>query len=221
MKNCRRYSLNPIRRGDEIPKDSVLYYVADPMCSWCWGFKDARDEIFDMLGEDFRIEFVMGGLAKDSDEPMPEETKSYVKDAWRKVTARTGAQFNWDFWEKCRPRRSTYPACRAVIAAGELGPQMFDRIQQAYYLEAKNPSDLDILCSLAADLDIDEEMFRAKLESAEVEKELQAGFNTRRRLGAYSFPSLVLEHKGKVQFLCEGYSSAQEIIQKWNGPDRI
>jgi len=169
-----------------------------------------------MLGEDIRIEFVMGGLAKDSDEPMPEETKSYVKDAWRKVTARTGAQFNWDFWEKCRPRRSTYPACRAVIAAGKLGPQMFDRIQQAYYLEAKNPSDLDILCSLAADLDIDEEIFRAKLESAEVEDELQAGFNTRRRLGAYSFPSLVLEHKGEVQFLCEGYSSAQEIMHLWD-----
>ena len=197
-----------------------LYYVGDPMCSWCWGFKDARDEIFKAIGEDVRLEFVMGGLARDSDEPMPEETKSYVKEAWHQVSARTGAEFNWDFWENCQPYRSTYPACRAVIAAGDKGPEMFDRIQHAYYLEAKNPSEIEVLCTLAVELDIDEEKFRADMASIEVEAELQAGFNTRRRIGAYSFPSLVLEADGKVQFLCEGYSSAQEVLQKWNETDQ-
>ncbi len=204
-----------------MSSDSVLYYISDPMCSWCWGFKEARDEVFNIIGEGKRLKFVMGGLAKDSDELMPEETKSYVKDAWRKVMARTGAEFNWDFWDKCQPRRSTYPACRAVIAAEEKGPQMFDRIQQAYYLEARNPSDVGVLCSLAAELGLDEDKFRADLASAEVEAELQEGFSTRRRLGAYSFPSLILESDGKVHFLCEGYSSAHEILQKWNGIGRI
>jgi len=200
-----------------ISSGSVLYYVADPMCSWCWGFRDTRDEIFKAIGDEVRIEFVMGGLARDSDEPMPEETKSYVKQAWRQVNAKTGAEFNWDFWENCQPRRSTYPSCRAVIAATNNGPEMFDRIQQAYYQEAKNPSDVEVLCSLAVELELDEENFRASLASAEVEATLQAGFNTRRRLGAYSFPSLVLESEGKVHFLCEGYSTVDEIMQKWNG----
>ena len=202
--------------GDCIPNDSVLYYVADPMCSWCWGFREARDEVFNAIGEEVKIEFVMGGLARDTDEPMPEETKSYIKEAWRQVNARTGAVFNGDFWENCQPRRATYPACRAVIAAADKGAEMFDRIQQAYYLEARNPSDVEVLCSLAAELGLDEEEFHAKLISAEIEAELQAGFNTRRRIGAYSFPSLVLESNGKVQFLCNGYSTAQEILHKWN-----
>ena len=206
--------------GDCIQNDSVLYYVADPMCSWCWGFREARDEVFKAIGEEVKIEFVMGGLARDSDEPMPEETKSYIKEAWRQVNARTGAEFNGDFWENCQPRRATYPACRAVIAAADKGAEMFDRIQQAYYLEARNPSDVEVLCSLAAELGLDEEEFHAKLISAEVEAELQAGFNTRRRIGAYSFPSLVLESNGKVQFLCNGYSTAQEILHKWNEADR-
>jgi len=202
--------------GDCIPNDPVLYYVADPMCSWCWGFREARDEVFKAIGEEVRIEFVMGGLARDSDEPMPEETKSYIKEAWRQVNARTGAEFNGDFWENCQPRRSTYPSCRAVIAAAGKGAEMFDRIQQAYYLEARNPSDVEVLCSLAAELDLDDGEFHAQLISAEVEAELQAGFNTRRRIGAYSFPSLVLERGGKIHFLCEGYSSAQKVLHKWN-----
>ena len=209
-----------IIEGDCIPNSSVLYYVADPMCSWCWGFREARDEVFKAIGEEVRIEFVMGGLARDSDEPMPEETKSYIKEAWRQVNARTGAEFNGEFWENCQPRRSTYPACRAVIAAAEKGVEMFDRIQQAYYLEARNPSDVEVLCSLAAELGFDEEEFHAELISAEVEAELQAGFNTRRRIGAYSFPSLVLESDGKIHFLCEGYSSAQDILHKWNETGR-
>ena len=187
------------------------------MCSWCWGFKETRDEVFNKIGGEVRIEFVMGGLAKDSDEPMPEETKSYVQDAWRKVTASTGAEFNWDFWETCQPRRSTYPACRAVIAAAESGAMMFDRIQRAYYLEARNPSELEVLCSLATELGLDEAEFLVNLKSPQVEAELQAGFNTRRRLGAYSFPSLVLESEGKVHFLSEGYSPTEEIIRKWDG----
>jgi putative protein-disulfide isomerase len=96
---------------------------------------------------------------------------------------------------------------------------MFDRIQQAYYQEARNPSDVEVLCSLAIELGLDEDTFRAELISAEVEAKLQAGFNTRRRIGADSFPSLVLESGGKVQFLCDGYSSAQEILHKWNETD--
>ena len=62
----------------------------------------------------------MGGLAPDSDEPMPAEMRTYVQQAWRAVTARTGVAFEHRFWEECAPRRSTYPACRAVIAAGFL-----------------------------------------------------------------------------------------------------
>jgi putative protein-disulfide isomerase len=28
---------------------NILYYVHDPMCSWCWGFETTRQKIFDEL----------------------------------------------------------------------------------------------------------------------------------------------------------------------------
>lgn len=197
-----------------IPETAVLYYVADPMCSWCWGFREARDEILEALPTNMKVEYVMGGLARDSDEPMTEETKSYVQGAWRSVSAETGAEFNWDFWTLCKPRRSTYPACRAVIVAGEKGPEMFDLIQEAYYLEARNPSDLDVLCSLAVELGLDGDRFLVDIASPEVETMMQEGFNTRRRIGVTSFPSLVLEAEGDIRFLCEGYSLSQDVLAR-------
>ena len=97
----------------------TLYYVADPMCSWCWGFTPTIAAL--QADDRCALRYVMGGLARDSDEPMPAAMRAYVQDAWREVAQRTGASFNWDFWSQCQPRRATYPACRAVLAAADLG----------------------------------------------------------------------------------------------------
>jgi putative protein-disulfide isomerase len=54
------------------------------------------------------------------------------------------------------PRRSTYAACRAVIAARRQNPgyeeKMILAIQQAYYLEARNPADSHTLIELASEI---------------------------------------------------------------------
>lgn len=181
----------------------TLYYIADPMCSWYWGFTPT----IAALQADDRcvLHYVMGGLAHESDEPMPADMCTYVQDAWREVEQRTGASFNWDFWSQCQPRRSTYPACRAVLAAADLGPQMFHRIQRAYYLEARNPSYPVILVELAADLGLDPARFANTLASPEIEAALQDQFYLRRQLQATTFPSLALE-------LHDGYSLDQSRL---------
>ena len=196
---------------------STLYYVGDPMCSWCWGFQPVIEQISEILPEDIPIRYVMGGLAKDSDEPMPEETQTYVQEQWRAVTERTGAEFNWDFWKKCHPRRSTYPACRAVLSAAEQHPDagslMYHRIQRAYYLEAQNPSDIDTLVTLAGDLNLNTDAFAQAIVSPEIEQKLQDDFTLRRSLSANLFPSLVFEHHDDLIWLTSGYDDPEIIYE--------
>ena len=141
------------------------------------------------------LRYVMGGLARDTDSLMPEETRHYIRTHWEEVESRTGAEFNWEFWTRCEPRRSTYPACRAVLAAQKQngGPMMFRAIQRAYYLEARNPSLPEVLIGLAGEIGLDEQTFADQLASEHVELMLQNDFDLRRRLGATAFPSLVLE----------------------------
>jgi len=192
----------------------TVFYVADPMCSWCWGFRDVLRKILEQLPQSVGVRYVMGGLAPDSDESMPDETREYIQGAWRQVSVRTGAQFNWDFWTTCQPRHSTYPACRAVLAAHAVngsGPAMFDRIQQAYYLEARNPSDAETLVALAGELGIDREQFRNDLKSPQTENLLQKDFRLQRELGCQTFPSLVLENNGERQYLTAGYDDFERI----------
>ena len=79
---------------------STLYYIADPMCSWCWGFAPVIENVAGELPQEVHLQYVMGGLAKDSDDPMSDETQAYVKNAWREVTAATGARFDWKLLDR-------------------------------------------------------------------------------------------------------------------------
>ena len=196
---------------------SVLYYVGDPMCSWCWGFHPVMEEVIGRLPRDVTLRYVMGGLAKDSDEPMPHDMRAYVQSQWRAVAERTGAEFNWDFWTNCQPRRSTYPACRAVLAAAaqdpEAGPAMYHRIQRAYYLEARNPSDVDTLTDLARSLSLDTERFIRDLVSPDIERRLQDDFTLRRALSVNQFPSLIFDYHGDQIWLASGYEEPEMVLE--------
>ena len=198
---------------------STLYYVLDPMCSWCWGFRPVFNGLLDKLPDQIDVQYVMGGLAADSDQPMPEETCTYVQQQWRLVAEKTGAEFNWDFWKNCQPRRSTYPACRAVIAAGLQGkeniPEMIKAIQKAYYLQARNPSDLDTLITLSKEISLNVKKFEHDITSSEAERLLQTDFKTRHRLGINSFPTVLLETGEDLHFLAQGDDSLENILDRF------
>jgi len=189
-----------------------LVYVLDPMCSWCWGFRAELQKFTDALG-DHEVTYVMGGLAKDSDEPMPDEMRDYVQNAWRAVAARTGAEFNHAFWTTCRPRRSTYPACRAVLAAGlqDAKDSMIEAIQSAYYLEARNPSDDDTLSELAGEIGLDRHRFAVDVTSPAVTDLLRDDLGLRRELGVTRFPTLLLQRSEGCHVLAAGYATADDM----------
>jgi len=195
---------------------TTLYYVADPMCSWCWGFAPVLKELTNRL-PDVPVQIVLGGLAADSDEPMANGMRQYVQQAWRDVRAASGVEFNFDFWTQCQPRRSTYPACRAVILARlqNLESPMFGAIQKAYYLQAKNPSDASTLADLAAELGMDREQFQLDLNAPATQQLLEKDFHQRHQLGANSFPSIGIRHRGKNQLIHRGWGDVENIWQEY------
>ena len=195
---------------------SSLYYVGDPMCSWCWGFAPVLEDAVRILPKEVEVRYIMGGLARDSDESMPEEVRNYIQDNWRAVAATTGAQFNWEFWEKCDPRRSTYPSCRATIAAGlqRALPQMFSALQRAFYLEARNPSDSETQIELAEKLGLEVNRFADDLVSSQVEEMLQADFVQRRLMEVREFPSMLLETEKGYANVLRGWASLDTVLDR-------
>ena len=180
------------------PPDATLVYVHDPMCSWCWGFAPTLAQLQERLPPEIGFRRLLGGLAPDSDQPMPEALQTQLQATWRRIAERIpGTRFNHDFWTRCRPRRSTWPACRAVIAARSLDPAseapMIRAIQEAYYLQARNPSEDAVLVALARELGLPADAFAQRLNAPQTRQALAAEIAETQRLGVTGFPSLILE----------------------------
>tara|TARA_Y100000817_G_scaffold311179_1_gene302933 strand:- start:1279 stop:1833 length:555 start_codon:yes stop_codon:yes gene_type:complete len=175
--------------------------------------------LIEELPKEINIIRLLGGLAPDSDLPMPENTREYVLQNWRAIEKQVPeTKFNYDFWEKCKPRRSTYPACRAVIAARKQ-KDVFDTamtlaIQEAYYLEARNPSDYETLINLAEEIGADKNKFSKDVRSTETDKTLEEEIQQSKSLDLKSLPSLLFidgERKIRIE---PDYLDAQVMLDQ-------
>ncbi len=178
----------------------TLYYVHDPMCSWCYAFKSTLDELKKHLPSKIKLIYIVGGLAKHSDEIMPKDMQEKIQNTWYEIEKTTGTRFNHDFWTKAKARRSSYLACQATMLARYENKEneMISAIQEAYYLKALNPSDASTLIKLAKQIGMNEKEFEKNLKSQKIEDELQIELNLRRSLYVNSFPSLVLKYKKEL-----------------------
>ena len=202
-----------------LPIKPTLYYVYDPMCSWCWGFEKVWSMVRQSLPNSVNIEYVLGGLAPDSNEPMSNEMREYIQMNWHKIQQKIpGTEFNYTFWDNCHPKRSTYPACRAIIAVKNQKPElekvMIRLIQQAYYLESKNPSEDDVLISLAKMLDIDITQFTDDLNAETTQQLLSKDITLMQTLNVNSFPSLVLKIGSTLKPISIDYNDADFILNQ-------
>lgn len=198
---------------------STLYYVYDPMCAWCWGYKPVWKQIETALNKEVDIVYLLGGLAADTDVAMPVEQQSLIASYWKRIEAYLGTEFNYEFWSKNTPRRSTYPACRAVIAARKQDAEkaMYAGIQQAYYLDAMNPSDNDVLIEVAEKIGLNTRQFTEDLLADSTHTELLEELKFARSIGANSFPSLFFRSKQGITELAVNYENPQLTISQIRG----
>lgn len=201
--------------------NTTLFYIHDPMCAWCWGFRPVWQQLKAQLEESLEIVYVVGGLAPDSNQPMPLVMQKNLAATWHRIQQQIpDTKFNHQFWHPAsntHPRRSTYPACRAVLAAKLQDSQAEDSmilgIQRAYYIEAKNPSNIDLLADVARDIGLNAEQFRQDVASQALEVEFQEQLKLARQLSTQGFPSLVLQQAGKLHAIPLDYNHSHSMHQ--------
>jgi len=198
-----------------------LYYIHDPMCSWCYAFSEAWSLLQNNLSGEVEVVYLLGGLAPDTTAPMPLTVQQSIQQAWQRIERTIpGIRFNWEFWSRNRPIRSTYPACRAVIAAKrqsvDADLKMIRAIQDAYYQKAKNPALLEILVECAEVIGLDANTFKADLVSTDVENELQLQIQLSRSMGVDSYPSLRLMRSEAIYPIAIDYRNFRTMLDEIN-----
>ena len=195
-------------------------YVMDPMCAWCYGFKPELEAFFEMHSH-IHVEWVMGGLAPDNNQPMSEQMRTTIAAYWQQIEAKTQVTFNHDYWHCNTPYRSTYLACRAVIVANDLlengAEKMVNAIQTAYYQKAQNPSLENTLIECAATIGLNKDEFVHSLKSEQTQKTLTQHLYITKQLNVTGFPALFyLDGHNHVYPLALGFCTFNELAQRFN-----
>ena len=189
--------------------DLAFIYVGDPMCSWCWGFSPALEEMRTRYAIGMRV--VMGGLRTGAQaQPMDTEARRQLADYWRGVEERTGQPFTAAALERDGWSYDTEPSCRAVVAMRELAPdetlRWVARLHKAFYVEGVDITDLAVFPELADGFDVDRDRYAGKLaEEATIEATRQ-DFLEAQRYGVSGFPTVLFRDGDEVGIVTRGFA---------------
>jgi putative protein-disulfide isomerase len=187
----------------------VLWYFADPMCSWCWGFSPVIQAVRDAYREHMKVALVLGGLRPGETMSMTAKTRDEILHHWHQVHERTGQPFRFEHALSDGFIYDTEPACRAVVAAGGLEPThsftLFKAIQFAFYAEGRDVTQPDTLFDLAAGIGIDVVVFTQAFDSDDARAKTQAHFMQTRKAGVRGFPTLILQRGERLDRIVAGY----------------
>lgn len=194
----------------------ILWYFADPMCSWCWGFSPVMEAVREIYRPRLKIALVLGGLRPGETVPLTATGREEILHHWHQVKDRTGQAFRF---ENALPDGFVYdtePPSRAVIAVAGIVPglifDMFRSIQSAFYTDGRNVTKPETLADLAEQVGVASDSFLQAFESEAVRAKTLAHFRHARQAGVRGFPSLILQQDTQLHPIVNGYSPLQELI---------
>lgn len=186
----------------------LLWYFADPMCSWCWGFSPVIETLRDAYRDRMKIALVLGGLRPGETAPMTAKARADILHHWHAVQTRTGQPFRFDNALPDGFVYDTEPAARAVVAVGAIDPvlifPLFKAIQQAFYAEGRDVTQTPVLTELAAQLGVDATAFLHAFDSDENRSRTQAHFRQARQAGVTGFPTLIVQQDSNLSRISDG-----------------
>lgn len=197
--------------------DVEIIYVGDPMCSWCWGISPALNRLERAAvanGIPYRI--VLGGLRPDDSETWNDDLKQFLRHHWEEVNKRSGQPFSYALLEAESFNYNTEPACRAVVAARNLNPNVesrfFELTQHRFYVLNQDPGNVAFYAPICAELDLDYAQFKVLFSSAEVKNKTLRDFQTNRSWGVTGYPTVIFRKGTQLTAIARGYA---EFAQMW------
>jgi putative protein-disulfide isomerase len=200
-----------------------LIYVADPMCSWCYGFARPMDELLAEPGEfaPLQLALVMGGLRPFTTDPMARERADELAGHWKHVAEASGQPF------KQAPDTAmhqpgfvydTEPAARAVVTVRSHWPKAVWRylkaVQHAFYAEGRDVVQPEVLADVAEALGIARTEFATHFASQAMRDAVRADFALAQEWGIRGFPALIAEHGDHLHLVAQGFVPGDALRQR-------
>lgn len=218
--------MNDVAQSPSATSALHFLYIADPLCSWCYGFSPVVRSLTATFADRMPVRMIMGGLRAGNTRPMRAEDKDYIRNAWTKVGAATSRPFDMTFFEREGFIYDTEPVCRAVVTAREWPAtppeapiQFMERLSSAFYAANRDVTDTEVLSDIAAEAGFDRSEFRARLASPDMRNDTFKDFLTAQQMGVEGFPMLAAGTEARgYALITHGYrpiDGMADAIGKW------
>jgi putative protein-disulfide isomerase len=202
--------------------DKELIYVADPMCSWCWGFSPVIHRLADALRNRAAIRVLPGGLRTDTQVALSQHEVDMIMGEWRKIAAQTGQPFDFEQPLTTDYVYNTEPSCRALSVMirekPACGLDYLKSLQQAFYVGRRDLKDVEVLADYAQSYGVARATFLERMEQPSAVEALNEDVHFVRRCGIEGFPSVLLRTGQRIQRLTIGYQPFEVLmphVQRW------
>jgi putative protein-disulfide isomerase len=199
-----------------------LICVADPMCSWCYGFARPLDDLLNDPQDTapLQIALVMGGLRPFTTEAMGAARADEIHGHWVHVAQASGQPFTPAPNTAMHAPGFVYdtePACRAVVAVRSHWPQhtwrYFKAVQSAFYAEGRNVTEAGVLADVAEQTELPRAEFAHAFASEAMRNATRSDFAQAQAWGVRGFPTLVAEHGDQLHLVGSGYMPIAALRQ--------
>jgi putative protein-disulfide isomerase len=212
---CRTGPFHPPSSASVVAcRPMNLIYVADPMCSWCYGFARPMDELLASPGSaaPLQMAIVMGGLRPFTTEALEPARAAEIAGHWHHVAEASGQPFAESPHTALDLPGFVYdtePASRAVVTVRMLWPAFtwacLKAVQHAFYADALDVTRPEVLADVVEELGLSRVEFAQAFASQPMRDATMRDFAQSQSWGIRGFPALLAEHADHLHFVSNGF----------------
>ncbi|OWY28598.1 DsbA family protein [Herbaspirillum robiniae] len=192
---------------------TVLHYIHDPLCGWCYGAAPLVAAARGVLPVQAHGGGMMAGRNRRK---VDAELRNYVMPHDRRIAQMTGQVFGEPYFNGLLTDTTAVfdsaPPIAAVLAVQAVkgdaaGLDMLAAIQRAHYQDGRRISDESTLSALAGVLGVDAAAFAQamrKIEAEELARHIEASRALLNYVGGRGFPTFVLQRGDALEVLDAG-----------------
>jgi putative protein-disulfide isomerase len=197
------------KRASLSGKSIEVRIVTDPVSAWSWASEPKLRRLIWELGDHLDVRWVMGGMARVIDEA----GRDRCAWVWLEAAAQSGMPFDLGLWAQ-GGISSSYPACQAVVAASEQGPdaagRYLRRLREGLMCERRRLDHPDALIAEAGAAGLDVPRFAIDLRSNAIVEELGAQLEEARGI---TIPSLAFIAAGGERHTVDGRQAYEHYLE--------
>lgn len=193
-------SVKEVDLKDELELEQpTLFYIGDPMCSWCYGMSDILKDTQEYCAKNgIKFQTIVAGLRASGQVLWDKRFKGFLKEEWTNISNRTGKKFSFEILDLLNFDYDTTPACKAVLISkilsfnnSKIVLEFFSKIQEKFYANSEDTKKLEFYKLICEDLNLDFE----DLSSNSLENSSKSRFKSTKNA----------PHNGTIKnALCEG-----------------